>query len=111
MPVVGEVANVMHHDLHQPLGLRPLEDRFVQRAFQQLRDNGQDVYSHKLHQDKKCKSLTSNKSHEMALCAHSGSFYWIRPSLYILGAALVIILILRTLKHNTTLLTPDQTRD
>ena len=36
---------------------------------------------------------------------------WIRPSLYALCVAFVIMLVLRTLKHSTTLLNPDHTRD
>jgi len=36
---------------------------------------------------------------------------WSRPSLYVLGVTLLIVLILRTLKHHTTLLNPDHTRD
>lgn len=36
---------------------------------------------------------------------------WFRPSLIVLLSAFVIMLILRTLKHHTKLLNPDQTRD
>lgn len=36
---------------------------------------------------------------------------WIRPSLYILGGALFVLLIIRTIKHHTRLLSPDSSRD
>ena len=38
-------------------------------------------------------------------------FNWCRPSLIVLAAALIIMLVLRTLKHNTTLLNPETDRD
>ena len=41
----------------------------------------------------------------------SENIWQIRPSLYVLGIALAIMLVLRTLKHNTALLNPDHTRD
>lgn len=36
---------------------------------------------------------------------------WIRPSLIVLFVTLVLMLVLRTLKHHTSLLTPDNSRD
>ncbi|MCQ2284341.1 MAG: isoprenylcysteine carboxylmethyltransferase family protein [Bacteroidales bacterium] len=36
---------------------------------------------------------------------------WLRPSLWILLASLVVMLVIRTIKHHTTLLKSDKTRD
>ncbi|MDL2296884.1 isoprenylcysteine carboxylmethyltransferase family protein [Bacteroidales bacterium OttesenSCG-928-B11] len=36
---------------------------------------------------------------------------WVRPSLYVLGSTLIILLVLRTLKHHTSLLNRSENRD
>lgn len=40
-----------------------------------------------------------------------GMSEWIRPSLYILAACLVIMLIIKAIKHHTHILDPDKSRD
>ena len=46
VPVERVVAQVVHGDFHQPFLLCPLEDRFVQRRYEQFGNDGYDVYSH-----------------------------------------------------------------
>ena len=44
--VVGVVVEVVNDDLHQPLLLRPLQDRFVEGRVQQFGYDGQYIDAH-----------------------------------------------------------------
>ena len=44
--VVGVVVEIVDDDLHQPLLLRPFENRFVERRAEQFGDYGQYVDTH-----------------------------------------------------------------